>query len=240
MQDSLSLVIVEDEEDAIQLLSNLVRDYCPELNLVGIAKNVSEAVVLINDTNPDVLMLDVTLGNESCFDVLKQITNMNFHLIFTTAYAEYALDAFQYNAVYYLLKPYSISEIRKAVVKVMDNETLKLAKKDKHKFIKIYTSDGRDTIKIEDIIYIHAAGAYSSIYTLEKTYVISKSLKELETDIDSATFIRSHHSYLVNTKFISKLKKIDNAEFITMTTGEDLPISRRKKEEVLKIIKAGN
>lgn len=240
MQDLLSLVIVEDEEDAIQLLSNLVRDYCPEFNLVGIAKNVSEAVELISNTRPSVLMLDVTLGNESCFDVLKQIPNFDFHLVFTTAYAEYALDAFQYNAVYYLLKPYSISEIRKAVVKVLDNETLKKTKKTNNKYIKVHTTEGSETIKTADIIYIHAAGAYSTIYSTSKSYIISKSLKELEAEIDSSTFIRSHNSYLVNANYISKLKKADNAEFITLFNGEDLPISRRKKEEVMKIIKVGN
>jgi two-component system, LytTR family, response regulator len=240
MQDLLSLVIVEDEEDSIQLLSNLVRDYCPEFNLVGIAKNVKDAVGLINDTRPSVLMLDVTLGNESCFDVLKQISNFDFHLVFTTAYAEYALDAFQYNAVYYLLKPYSISEIRKAVAKVMDNETLKKTKKNTNKYIKIHTNEGSETIKTDHIIYVHAAGAYSTIHTTVKTYIISKSLKELETDIDSSTFIRSHHSYLVNTNYIAKLKKADNAEYITLSSGEDLPISRRKKDEVMRIIKVGN
>jgi two-component system, LytTR family, response regulator len=237
MQDLLRLVIVEDEEDAIQLLSNLVKDYCPEFTLIGIAKNVEESVILINDTVPDVLMLDVTLGNNNCFDVLKQLNNLDFHLVFTTAYAEYALEAFQYNAVHYLLKPYSISEVRKAVDKVKDSEIVRRSKKDANKLIKIPTNDGNETIKLDEVLYIHAARSYSTLYTIDKTYVLSKSLGEIENEIQSEKFLRCHHSYLVNVKYIVKLKKTDNIEYIILTNGIELPVSRRKKEEVLKNLK---
>jgi two-component system, LytTR family, response regulator len=238
MEKPLRLIIVEDELDAIELLSGFINEYCPELILVGIAQNVTDAIELINLEEPDVLMLDVSLGSESCFDVLERVDSSKFQLVFTTAYTKYAFDAFQYDAAHYLLKPYSLSEIKKAISKVQNNIQLK-SLKNEEKFFKVQGIDGAEIIKLNDITHVLASRSYSTIYTSNgNQYTQSRTLKALEEELDSDRFIRCHHSCLINIDFINRLKVNDKSDFIVMNNGDEFPISRRKKEEVLRFLNA--
>lgn len=246
---AIKTLIVEDELASQQLLSTIIIDYCPNLHLVGLANNIEKALSLIDELKPDLIFLDIHIGDQTGFDLLDSIEKKDFKIIITTAHDEYALKAFKYEAVDYILKPYSpkdvIKSVQRIVEKLEENKAfLKLEKVIKENFqmkesgkISIPTSEGLKVFKLDNITRIEGSGAYSRLFSLDtKSHLISKGLKELEAILPSNQFFRVHDSHIINMKYVKEYIKEDGG-FVILENDNQVPVSRKKKQEFLNKLK---
>ncbi len=244
----IKAIIIDDESKARSALKQELAFNCPEVELIGEADSVQSAVELINNTSPDLLFLDIQLSDGLGFHVLEQINVEDYAVIFTTAYSEYALKAFKTNAIDYLLKPISGEDLKNGVSKAIEHQ-----KSDQGKQLelliaqlslrtgqppKIVLKDIHKTyfVKTEEILYCEAEGIYTKFVLLDNvTILVSKNLKEYESILEPMGFLRTHHSFLVNT---SKIKLFDKADggTLVLDNGKHIPVSQRKKDFVLKIL----
>lgn len=245
----LKAVIIEDEEFSQKLLNNLIDRYCPEVEILGIAGSVNAALELLNVNQPDLIFLDVRLGEGNGFDVLQQIKDKRIPVIFTTAYDEYALKAFRFSAVDYLLKPIDIDELREAVNKVkskryledmqmkIDHLLINLGPKSSDPVITLSTSTSYEFIPVHNILRCEAQGAYCTVYTKSGDKVmVSKVIKEFEGLLKEFGFYRIHQSHLINLTEIKTYDK-QNASLI-LKSGDYLPVAKSRKEGLFEAISA--
>lgn len=238
-------VILEDEIPSQQLLSTIVNEYCPYLQLVGMAENIDVAAQLIKETKPDLVFLDIHIGHQTGFDLLDMVTEKEFKVIITTAYDEYALKAFKYEVVDYILKPYTPMDVIKSVQRIKEKleeskvfqQLEKVIKNSiQHKGVEkltIATSEGLKVYKLDGIIRIEGNGAYCKIFATDtQALIISKSLKEVEKMLPESQFFRTHDSHIINLAHIKEYKKEDGG-LVILENNEQVPVSRRKKQDFL-------
>lgn len=245
----LRAVIVEDEKRSRETLSGLLKLYCKNLEIVGEAENVREGIGIIRQQNPDVVFLDIQMPDGSGFKLLEQIEQVNFEVIFTTAYDQFAIKAIRYSALDYLLKPIFPDDLVRAVNKAEQNkqvqrsnenikvllENINLPQAESPKII-LSTSEKINIIKVDDIIRCESDNYYTMFYfTNGKRLLVSKTLKEHEELLSEHNFIRPHRSHLINVKYIKSYLKSDGG-VILMEDGSKIPVSRRKKEYIMEII----
>src|SRR5688572_24087723 len=211
-------IIVDDEFKGIEILKLLLKHHCPEIEIIGEAEEMNEAVDLIKSKQPDLVFLDIEMSGGTCFEILEQVKTMNFHLILVTAHSEYAVKAFRYSVVDYLLKPVDIIELKEAVDKVnalmaeehnstrIENE-MTAAKLT----IRIPHQHGAVFIKMLDIIRLEAEGAYTRIITDKREYLVSHNIKMFETILDMNFFARVHRSHIIN---ITKVRRIIDGKIV--------------------------
>jgi len=235
-------IIIEDEMDAQHLLTSIINEYSYEVEVVASASNIVEGKSLIESTNPDIVFLDIQLGDKTGFELLDSVSNKSFKLIITTAYQEFAVKAFKYEAIDYILKPYSPKSILNALDKVkkqtVDGDVYKklealLTAQNQNSKISLPTSEGYVMVNPEDIVHVAADRSYSHVhFTTKKKLVLSKPLKEIETLLTSSNFFRPHTSHLINMNQLEMYNKEDGG-YAIMTNGSQVPISRRRKTEFL-------
>ena len=240
----LRVVIVEDEVHSREALRSLLLEFCEGIEIVGIADDIETAVPLIQQSNPDILFLDVELQTGTGFDLLDQLGEINFDIVFTTAFEQYAVKAIKLSSIDYLLKPIDIEELQKAVEKAKvkrdhDLQRLKLetlmsnlgpASKKK---ICLSTNEGMEFINIQDIVFCEANGAYTKfILTNGTTILVSKNLKEYETILPDQSFMRVHNSFLINLAEVKKFVKSEGG-YILMKNNSQISISPKKRDEFL-------
>lgn len=246
----IKAIHIEDEPRNIELLETLLEDHCAgDVTLVGNAKNIPDAIKLIQKTKPDLVYLDIELNNGNAFQLLEQLTDVSFQVIFITAFNEYAVKAFRHNAVDYLLKPISISELKEATAKAIDKinnssantDIIKALKELKSNFshnkIGLPVTDGVIFINKDEIVSCEAKGSYTTVFLENKKKITcSKTLKELEQLLTEFNFIRVHNSWIINTKFLKKYYRGKNS-YMEMEDGSTVAISFRKKGEILSFLK---
>ena len=243
-------VIIEDSEGSIDLLSGLLKDYLPEIELVGIAKDIESGISLITEKAPDLVFLDVELNDKTGFELLKVFPNKNFEVIFVTGFNNYAIEAFKHNALHYIVKPVNPTDLIEAVkrsnIDKKDKKTQEAKQNDtnkpKDKKIDISTENETRFVPLKDITYIKADGSYSLIYlTSNKKILVSKLLKEMENRLSKEEeFFRVSKSCIVNLNHVALIKHIDGG-LIGMSDGTNISISRRKKSEfTIRIMKFMN
>ncbi len=246
---SLKAVIVEDERHSRETLKSLLEEFCVGIEVIGLAGSVSEGVELIKSKQPDVIFLDIELQTGTGFDVLDQVSHLNFEVIFTTAFEQYAVKAVKFSSLDYLLKPIDLEELQKAVLKAQTKknqevykkqlETLMLnLKQQKPKLNKIClaTSEGFEFIEVNAIIYCKAEGSYTA-FILKKSekLLVSKHLKAYEDLLLEQNFMRVHNSYLINLKEVKKYVKADGG-YIIMNNNDTVSISRSRKEDFVNLM----
>lgn len=248
---SIKSILVDDETKSRTNLRQLLTEYCPAVEIIGEAASATEALKVIRHQQPDLLFLDIEMGSESGFDLLKSLNgNQNFEVIFVTAFDRYGIQAVKACAIDYLLKPINVLELTAAVEKALvqiaprkENVRLKelvanIDRGEDEQRIAIPLIDKIDFVAISKIIRLEAEGNYSHIY-LEggKKYLVSKTLKEYHELLENHHFLRTHQSHLINFRKIAAYVKTDGG-YIAMDDGSQVPISRQKREEVLqKILK---
>ncbi len=231
----IKTLIVEDESDAVELITSIITEYCPELNIIGYAANVKNGIEQIELLKPELVLLDVALGNEKSFEILKHVKSVDFALVFTTAYSEYAFDAFQHDAIHYMLKPYSISEMKKMVQKVKD---WRLKSFDNIEKTILINNVGQSLlIVVNEISHLEADRAYCIMHMNDgKMHIISKPLASMETEIELVSFVRCHNSFLVNRNSVVEMTT-DYESKLRMKNGTMLPISRSRKDKLMEVFK---
>ena len=219
--------------------------YCKNVTLKGEAATIQEGLELIEREKPDLIFLDVEMPFGNAFDLLDQVPNRTFETIFVTAYNQYAMDALNNHAAYYLMKPINIDELVKAVayvVKIKEKEGALDGKVLKSKLNKVEgkitlpQQGGFEVLDINEIYFCKADDNYTEIYLEEKRIVISKTLKYFEDALKDFPFVRIHKSYLVNVNEVQKYKKGKGGS-VVLFNGKELSVSASKKAELLSFFK---
>ena len=251
MEQYLSAIIVEDELNSAKLLHYLLEKHCPMFVVDGIAKNVEEATELIQLKKPDVVFLDIQLEDQLVFKLFESKLP-KFQIIFTTAYNEYAIKAFKYDTVDYLLKPINITELKNAVNKVAIKKsegmyiesqvieriqnTIRREIVEEERMIAIASPKETLIIKESDIIFCSSQGKYTIFkLTNEKECVSSKNIGEYQKVLSPSKFFRIHHSYIINLSHLVKISKT-KGNYCELSNGKSLPLAQRRKEELKKIL----
>lgn len=242
----MRVILIDDEPNCLEMLEILIERYCPDLQIVGQFEDPSVAVDKIPILKPDLVFLDVQMPVLSGFDVIERSRDTPFSVIFTTAYEQYALKAFKYSAIDYLLKPIDKEDLITAVHKARHShqanyqaeqrnillDYVNPIKPSKEK-VALSTFDGIVFINIKEIVYCESQGNYSKIFMQQgKSFTFTKPLKDVEEMLHENLFFRVHHSFLVNLRKVEKYIRTDGGD-IKMTNGKVIPVSRQKKEEVL-------
>lgn len=236
----MKTLIIEDKEYIRKGLQNLLQLLDTEITVLGECESVKEAVVVTNACKPELVFLDINLTDGTGFDFLEQTENLNFKVIFITAYEEHALRALKIGAVDYLLKPVDIDELQTALEKVaqlpikqqkQQVQITKQAWNNEDSKLILSLHDSFQVIDLNELLFCESDKGYTTFYcSNNKKYLVSKTLKEFEERLCNADFIRPHQSYIVNLKFIDKY---DKSGVIHLKNGKKIPVSSRKKEQFL-------
>lgn len=243
----IKTVLVDDETDSIKVLQRLLSAYCPEVVVVGKADGVETALHVIQTTKPDIVILDIEMTHGNAFDLLNQLQPIDFQVIFVTAFDNYAIRAFKYSAVDYLLKPVDIDDLRGAVERasrkvqgrsfidqmetlLYNVETFQLTQQK----MAVPTLTGLVFIPIKDIMRFEAKGSYTSIYlTNTDEIVATRNIKEYEDLLPDSIFCRVHNSHIINLHKIQKYHK-GRGGYIIMEDGSNIEVASRRREEFLR------
>jgi two-component system LytT family response regulator len=244
-QTVLRTIIVEDELGGRNALKAILKNF-EEITLIGEASNAIEAKELISELKPDLLLLDIEMPFKNGFDLLSDIPDRTFDVIFTTAYNSYAIKAIKFSAIDYLLKPVDPEELADAIARVFEKkkhnsyqpqlqienllDNLKSINKQNFK-LSLPTSEGTLFIPIEDIVRCESDANYTRFFFKDgtKPVVVSKTLKEFEELLNDYGFCRVHNSHMINLKFIRRYIRGEGG-IVVMLDGTEVEVSRRKKE----------
>ena len=242
----LTAVIVDDVNQARETLKEDLATYCPDVDIIGEAEGVVSAAKLLKRVNPDVLFLDIQMQDGSGFDLLELLGDITFNVIFTTASDAYAIKAFRFSAVDYLLKPIDPDELIEAVKKAQtapvptkDKVDILLnavkSKKDPTR-IALNTMEKVHVVKLKDIVRCESSANYTIFYLANKRQLlVTKTLKEFDNLLSGVDFIRVHQSHLVNASYIKEYIKLDGG-YLVMTEGSNVPVSTRKRSSVIQLM----
>lgn len=244
----ISAILIDDEEPARKTLSAFLTSFCPDVTILAECSNVPEGVLAINKFTPDFIFLDIEMPEYSGFELLKFFKQIDFEIIFVTAYSEYAIKAFEVSAIDYLLKPIQIQSLQAAVEKVKQKkkdfalqqriDLLKdtLANNEVRK-IALPMNDGLLFIDIADIILIEADGSYSHVYLKNGSKIlVSKKLRFFEDILSSrVVFFRPHRSHLINLNYLQKYLKGEST--ILLDNSVRVNLSRDRKVEFESVLK---
>lgn len=246
-------IVVEDEPRSRELLHDLLKAHCPEIEVVALAGAVEEALALIKQHKPQLLFLDIELQTGTGFEILQQLNNLSPAVIFTTAYDHYAIRAIKFSAADYLLKPIDVDELKEAVAKVLNKD------KDAHQqlvasllhnlsqlqhrgqpTLTLSLANELEFVQLQDIVRIEAAGAYSTFYLTDgRRIMVSKNLKEYELLLADHQFMRIHNSHIINLNQIKRMLKTDGG-YAVMSDDFPVMISPKKKEVFIRMMNNRN
>ncbi|MEM6765550.1 MAG: LytTR family DNA-binding domain-containing protein [Bacteroidota bacterium] len=238
--NKIRAILVEDEPTGMDNIRFKLQNQCPEIEIVAECTSGAEAIREINRHLPDVIFLDIMLGDITGFDVLDAIKHPTFDIIFTTSYDEYAIQAIKTSALDYLLKPIDVDELIEAVAKVkvkwMQKHRQAQPPTHTHK-IGFPISTGQQFIRLDEIIYAEAMDNVAMLYLIDgKSVRLTKSLGWVEEQLNGQGFGRAHHSYLINFDHIKEYIRNDGG-YVIMTNDKAISVSRRRKEEFLNQLK---
>jgi two-component system LytT family response regulator len=232
---------------ARESLRRLLENHCPGVELVGEAGNVAEAKELIKISDPDLLFLDIQLPDGDGFDLLRDLGNITFNIIFTTAYSEYAIKAFKYSTTHYLLKPIDPQDLTEAVAKAEEdlksknlqerfNRLLERVTGKNQRKIVLVTTNKIHVVNMSEIVMCEADKNYTT-FNLESgaQITVARTLKEYE-DILPKNFIKPHRQFMVNVEHLRSIEK-DGGHYIKLSNNMMVPIASRKRDEILQKIR---
>jgi two-component system LytT family response regulator len=248
--DNIKTIIVDDEPGSLFILKKLLENYCPDVEVISTLENPIEALDVIRELKPDLVFLDIEMPYANAFDLLDRLKPVSFEVIFITAFNEYALKAFKYAAVDYLLKPISIVDLKESVERVKKVLKGSLRYNDKVNglienlknpvnnidILSLPSLRGMDFIELKNVIFIVALGNYAEInFGNGKKLVVTKSLKEMEDLLPETSFYRVHHSYIISLKHVSTYIK-GRGGYVILSDGTKLSVAVRKKMDFLDLL----
>ena len=243
----LRTIIIDDEPHVRKTLARMVEEECSNVKLLKSADGVKSGLKAIDEQNPDLVLLDIQMDDGTGFDLLKKAEPINFKVIFITAFDQYAIRAFKFSAIDYLLKPVDPEDLVQAVnraeqmvqedfstqLKVLD-DNLK-TQETKGKKIILRTSETVHLVKVSDISYCESDLSYTQFYLADgQKILVSKTLKEFEDMLKEFGFFRVHKSFLVNLFAISKFEKADGG-YLVMENKDRVPVASRKRDQLLEM-----
>ncbi|WP_028981323.1 LytR/AlgR family response regulator transcription factor [Sporocytophaga myxococcoides] len=231
----IKTLIIDDQEEVIDILSDLVKEHCKDLEISGTASDPLEAMKMIETLSPELIFLDIKMPGLSGFELLKKATR-NFDVVIISAHKEYGPEAYSNGAIHYLLKPFEVDKLIEAVERVCE----KKASADPDVVIskgriRIPDSEGFYVVPIADIIRFQASGNYTEVFTVKGQYMTTKTLGIYEVKLKGYDFIRVHNKHLINSNYVVRYIK-GKSGIAVMSDDTCIDISRRKKDEFLKSI----
>lgn len=245
----INALIIDDEKHARDSLQRLIKKYCPDITIAAICENAGAGLKEIEAKQPQLVFLDVEMPGKTGFEMLAEIPDIHFDIIFTTAFDHYAIRAIRFGALDYLIKPIDKDELRLAVDAFL-NRTRRDTVKQLHALlthvrqeknfafqkVAFPTLHGYELIPLNNIVMCESSSNYTNVFLKNGQHlVVSRTLKEIEDMLDTLPFFRIHHSNLVNLEYASRYIKGEGG-FLELTTNITVPVSRNRKEELLKII----
>jgi two-component system LytT family response regulator len=245
---SIKAILIDDEWNSLQNLQQKLKEFCPDVSVAAATQNPEEAIQLIQQHRPDVIFLDIEMPKMSGFRMLEQLGTVESEIIFTTAYNHYAIDAIRMSAFDYLTKPIAIADLQKAIERLskknryFSKERIDILKqsftdsKSQEDKITLTSAEGMDFIPVKNILRIESSSNYSKIFFTDgKQKTVTRLLKDFESMLLPYHFYRIHNSHLINLKYIQKYIRGEGGQVI-MQNGDSIDVSRRKKEEFIKMI----
>jgi two-component system LytT family response regulator len=239
----IKTILLDDEPDAIKLLQLQIDKNCPNVEIIGTFTNPKLAIQSIKKTPIDLLLIDIEMPQLNAFEVLEKLMPIDFSIIFVTAFNQYAIRAFKYNAIDYLVKPIDISELQNAIEKASQRTRiseieLKLFKQQRLEKtidkIAVSTQNGIHFIDLKDIVIAESKNNYSVLTLSNKsTFTISKTLKELQEILEESHFLRIHRQYIINLHELLHFNKTDC--LLTLKNNINVPVARNKKETLIEM-----
>jgi len=247
---TISSIIIDDEPGNIATLHGLLKEYCPDVEVIATASNITDGYRIITQLKPQVVFLDIEMPQGNAFDLLDKLLPISFEVIFVTAFNDYAIKAFKYAALDYILKPVNIRELKDAThriaARVKEKNTnarieslLSNLKQDNAdvRNIGLPSSEGLYFEDISNIMSITAVGNYTNVFIRGKQKeVVTKSIKEFEELLPASIFCRVHHSHIININFVKKYYK-GRGGYVEMQDGSKIEISARKKDDFFALFK---
>jgi two-component system LytT family response regulator len=241
------IAIVDDEADARQMLRSMITTLCPDVEICGEADSVESAYVLIRQTQPHVVLLDISMEEGNGFDLLDKFKLPDFQIIFTTAHDEFALKAFRYHALDYLLKPINPAELAQTIDRVKGESSMNYPNRIRNLLensrsgqlnkIALSSQEGMVFLRLDQLIRIESEGSYSTFYLLnQERHVVSRPMKEFEELLPKDLFFKLHQSHLINLAFVKKILR-EEGGYALMEEGGKVPIARRRKDEFLEAMR---
>ncbi|NTW31300.1 MAG: response regulator transcription factor [Bacteroidetes bacterium] len=248
-----NILIIDDEAKTRQMLADIINLNCKDARVTGFAEDIKSGLIAIEKYKPDLILLDIKLPDGTGFDLLTKINYKiyNFRVIFITAFEEYAIKAFKFSAVDYILKPVDPDELLDAIEKCRiqtDNEYnqkfetyyYNSDKQSKNKKLFLKTLGTINVLEIKDIIRCESDGCYTTFYTNNnRKIIISKTIKEYEELLNDQGFFRVHQSHIINLNYIESFEN-KNGGFVIMKDKSKIPVSSRKKDMFLKILNSSS
>lgn len=246
--NDLTAILIDDEPSSLQNLQQKLEEFCPDIKVVASSNKPEEGIALIRQWKPAVVFLDIEMPRMNGFRMLDELNDLDFDIIFTTAYNHYAVDAIRISAFDYLMKPIAIKDLQSAVERL----TLRHKKQTKDKLdllkqslvgqrsqdekIAIPNSEGLEFITIHQILRIESSSNYSRLFLLDgKNLLVTRLLKDFEDVLTPYRFYRVHHSHLINLNYIQKYIRGEGGQ-VVMQNGDVIDVARRKKDEFMKLI----
>jgi two-component system, LytTR family, response regulator len=247
-QNAIKVVMIDDELQSRKTLRILLQDYCPDVEILGEADGVLSGYKLLQKMTPDAIFLDIHMSDGTGFDLLNKFPNPSFQVIFITAHDDFAIKAFRYNAIDYLLKPINIDDMLAAIKKITPSkiepgfeerlanlrEINKTGRFDK---IVLSSNEGLHFLELSNIVRLESEANYTTFHLLDgKRIIVSKTLKTFEELLEGEDFFRPHQSHIINLKCVAKIMREDGG-YLLMKDDFKVPISRGKKEQFMNLVK---
>ena len=241
----IKAVIIDDDEQMRELNARLLQMNFPDISVVGQADSVESGIKTIVDHQPDLVLLDIEIKGGTGFNILQKIRPYSFKLIFITGFNDFAIKAFKFSAIDYILKPVNEYEFIEAVERAISQLNADMAdeqytnfiehyeKRTKSKKIMLRTAEAMHLVDISKIVYCKSDNSYTTfIMDNANDIIVSKPMKEYATLLEDYNFVRPHQSFLVNIEFISKIDKSDGG-FVILQNGKEIPVSARRKQSLV-------
>lgn len=245
----MKVIIIDNEKEIVDGLKLMIEKNCPQITELRTADGIENGIEAILKHSPDLIFLDVELGNGTGMDLLSKIGNYNFEVVFITAHNKYAVDAFKFSAIDFIQKPIGVEDLLNAVQKAKSSlmnkdlkqqltilkESFGLINNDGKKIV-LKDSEAMYFLSVSEIIMCKAEGSYTDFYlTSNQKITISKGLKEYDGLLENYGFIRTHNSYLVNIRKIKRFDKTDGG-FLVLENNHLVPVSQRKRDQILSFL----
>ncbi|HZV44520.1 MAG TPA: LytTR family DNA-binding domain-containing protein [Saprospiraceae bacterium] len=241
-------ILIDDERNALEMMEWLIKTYCPQVEIVDMCTSAQQGIESINAHKPDVIFLDIEMPRMNGFDMLEQFDKLFFDVVFCTAYDQFAIKAFKYSALNYLLKPVDPEDLKATIARIEERKSIpskeqfELLFQNIHQPVKstpqriaLTTGDGMIFVPTTDIIYCEAESNYTSVVLANgKKVVVSKVLKDIDEALSGPDFCRVHSSFLINVNRIKKYVRGDGG-YLIMDDDTNISISRNRRQEFMEL-----
>jgi len=242
-------ILIDDESNSLEMMEWLLKTYCPQVKIEAMCNSAANGIEAINKYKPDVIFLDIEMPHMNGFDMLEQFDKLSFDIVFCTAYDQFAIKAFRYSALNYLLKPVDPEDLKDTIRRLEQRkaapsrdqidlllQNMRQAVRPPVQRIALTANDGMIFVSTEEILYCQAESNYTYVVLKGgKKILVSKVLKDIDETLSGNDFFRIHNSYLINLNHIAKFVRGEGG-YVIMSDNSMVDVARRKKEEFMQVL----